>query len=475
MVLGSRHGSTTDTTDPGMIVNNFQGYVAYAFTSTLTEMLADGNLGPALATSWESSDAKTWRLKLRTDVSFHDGARMTPQDVVASLNYHRRADSTSSVKPTADQMADISVDGSDGVLITLKAANADLPASFNDPAFSIYPASGETIDWQSRNGSGAYILEAFEPGSRALLKRNPNYWRDDRGFADEVEILCIPDATARTSALISGQVHAIDEVDLKTVELLRSQPGIVIEQTAGPLHYTLPMLTNVAPFNDINVRRALKFAIDRQEIVDKVLFGYGSIGNDHPIGPSYKYHAADIEQTAYDPDKAKFLLDKAGMQGLTVELHAADAAFGGAVDVALLYAEQAKKAGISVNVTREANDAYWDNVWMKKPFSAAYWGGYPVESQIFAMGYAPDASWNDTYWTDPKFESLRLAATGELDSDKRREMYREMQAIMRDDGGTIVLAFPTTVMARTEAVAHGTLAPNNVFDGSRVAERWWVV
>lgn len=472
MVLGSRHGSTTDTTEPGMLLNSFQVYVAYAYSSTLTELLPDGALGPALATSWDSSDAVAWQFKLRGDVTFHDGRALTVEDVIASLNFHRRPDSVSSVKPTAEQIESIVADGKDGILVRLKAANADLPASFNDPSFTIFPASGETIDWQSRNGTGAYMLEAFEPGSRALLRRNPNYWRDDRGFADEVELLSIADATSRTSALVSGQVDAIDAVDLKTVNLLRSQSGVVIEEASGPIHYTFPMLTNVAPFNDPDVRQALKFAIDRQEIVDKVLSGYGSIGNDHPIGPTYRYHASDIDRNVYDPDRARFHLTRANVAGLAVDLHAADAAFAGAVDAAVLYSEQAKKAGIAINVIREANDAYWDNVWMKKAFCACYWAGAPVESQMFALGYARDAGWNDTRWTNPRFEALRVEATAQLDGEKRREMYREMQEIVRDDGGALVIAFPQAVIARTTQLAHGPLG-HNAFDGGRIAERWW--
>jgi peptide/nickel transport system substrate-binding protein len=307
------------------------------------------------------------------------------------------------------------------------------------------------------------------------LKRNPNYWRSDRAFADEVELLCLVDATARTNALLSGEIDAIDEVDLKSVEYLSGQPGITIEETAGPLHYTFPMRTDVAPFDNLDVRLALKYAIDRKAILDNLLYGHGSIGNDTPIGPSYPYFAADIERNSYDPEKSKFHLKRAGLESLSVDLSAAEAAFTGAVDAALLFSEQAKKANININVIREANDGYWDNIWTKKPFCAAYWGGYTSESQMFAMGYAPGAAWNDTYWTEPQFESLRVAAAGEIDPVKRRNMYTEMQTILRDRGGAIVFAFATNVMARNQSVAHGKLASSNVFDGARVAERWWVV
>ena len=109
-------------------------------------------------------------------------------------------------------------------------------------------------------------------------------WNQDRAFADEVEFLAVADQTARTNALVSDAVDAIDQVDLKTVSLLARKPGIHIEEVSGPLHYTFPMRTDVAPFDNNDVRLALKHAIDRQEILDKILHGHGSIGNDSPIG-----------------------------------------------------------------------------------------------------------------------------------------------------------------------------------------------
>ncbi len=472
LILASRHGSTTDTTDPAQLTNAYQWYVAFAFTSTLTELLPDGSVGPALAESWDSSDAKVWKFKLRNGVAFHDGRTMTVADVIASINYHRAPDSTSFAKPIADQIADIAAEGENGILIKLKAANADLPASLNSPAFTVYPASGEKIDWQSRNGTGAYILREYEPGVRAYLERSPNYWRDDRAFADEVELLCIGDATARVNAVVSGQVHAIDEVDLKTASLLQRQPNITIDETPGPLHYSFPMRTDVAPFDNVDVRLALKHSINRQEMLDKILLGHGSLGNDTPIGPSYAFHAK-IEQTVYDPEKAKFHLKKAGLPNLKVDLHTSEAAFPGATDAAVLYAEQARASGIEINVIREADDGYWEKVWLQKPFCAAYWDGFPTTSEMFAVAYSPGAAWNDTFWTNKRFEELRLAAAAELEDAKRAGMYSEMQTILRDEGGALIFAHPSYVIARDPPL-HMTHVDQQSVRRARIAERWWL-
>jgi peptide/nickel transport system substrate-binding protein len=209
--------------------------------------------------------------------------------------------------------------------------------------------------------------------------------------------------------------------------------------------------------------------------LQKILRGRGSVGNDNPIGPSYRYYAADLEQNSYDPDKARFHLKEAGLSELTVDLSSADAAYAGAVDAAVLYKEHAAKAGITINVVREANDGYWSNVWMKKPWVASYWGGYSTEDTMFSTGYSPGAAWNDTQFNNEAFNKLLVQARAELDEAKRREMYREMQRILRDEGGVIVPMFANAVTARTDAINHGEhVSAVRAFDGRRIIERWWV-
>ncbi|WP_350335875.1 ABC transporter substrate-binding protein [Coralliovum pocilloporae] len=473
--LAIPHGSTTDSIDPARLENGFQTTLTRAMGNTLTEIDAEGNLVGALAESWEASpDAKVWTFKLRRGVEFHNGKSLTADDVIASINYHRTDDTKSSVKPLAKPITAIRKDDEHTIVFELEGGNADFPFNLDTPGFMIVPSNSDgSINWQEGAGTGGYKLVSYEPGVKAILERNPNYWRNDRAHFDSAEMLTILDKAARTNALISGEVDVIDQVDLKTAHLLGRRKNIHIEETSGPLHYTFPMLTKSAPFDDLNVRQALKFAIDREEILQKVLHGHGSIGNDNPIGPSYRYYAADLERNGYDPEKAKYHLKKAGLSELSVDLSAADAAFGGAVDAAVLYKEHAAKAGININVVREPNDGYWSNVWLKKPFCACYWGGYATEDTMFSTGYEPSSSWNDTNWDHTRFNSLLIEARSELDETKRRELYREMQVILRDEGGTVVPFFANNVMARTEKVAHGTLSSQASLDGRRIIERWW--
>jgi peptide/nickel transport system substrate-binding protein len=138
-------------------------------------------------------------------------------------------------------------------------------------------------------------------------------------------------------------------------------------------------IKDVPPFDNNDVRLALKYAIDREELVKQILRGFGQVDNDHPIGPNQRYFASELPQRTFDPENARFHMKKAGMEGETLKMHVGDAAFAGAIDTAVLIQDQAAKAGIKIGVVREPDDGYWSNVWMKKPWSACYWGGRPTE------------------------------------------------------------------------------------------------
>ena len=477
MKLAMGHGSTSDTLDPATIENGFQWTAMFAIANALTEIAPDSSVKPALAESWDvSSDATTWSFKLRKGVTFHDGRPMKSSDVLANLNYHTADDSKSVAKPIMQQIETMKADGDHAITITLKSGNADFAASLSSGNLCIFPAKEDGgIDWESGNGTGGYTLERYEPGVRADFKRDPNFWRSDAAFADSAELLTIADATARNSAIITGEVHAIDQVDLKTAGRMSKVEGVFVEETTGPLHYEATMKCSQAPFDNLHVRRALKASINREEILQKILLGHGVVGNDHPIGPSYPYHAKDLEQTAYDPEKAKWHLKQAELSTLSVDFSASDAAFAGAVDAAVLFQEAAKPAGININVVREPNDGYWSNVWGKKSFLFSYWGGYTTPDEMFTTGYAKGAAWNTYDWYDEKFDQLMVAARAEVNSEKRAEMYGEMQRIARDDGPTIIPVFANAVFARREEIQHAEqVSALRAFDGRQIIERWWM-
>ncbi len=475
--VGLGHGSTTDSLDPATWENGFTQFAfGYGSNNHLTEILPNGDLGPELAESWEASpDAKVWTFQLRKGVEFHNGKTMEASDVIASLNHHRGEDTKSGGKGIVKDIVDMKADGKHVLVVTLGGGNADFPFVLNDYHLAILPAdSSGMINATSGIGAGAYVVQSYEPGVRADLKRHANYYRTDYGHFDEVEVLTIADVAARTNALTTGEVDLIDRLDIKTLHLLKRNKNIDIKETSGTAHYSIPMRTDTPPFDNNDVRLALKYAVDREALLQNVLRGHGVLGNDHPIGPANRYHAGALPQRKYEPDKAKLHLKKAGMSSLKVDLSAADAAFGGAVDAAVLYREHAAKAGIDINVIREPNDGYWSNVWMKKAWSMCYWGGRPTEDWMFATAYADGAEWNDTFWKHEKFNKLLLEARSELNDAKRRDMYVEMQRIVSDDGGVVIPMFNNYVFATSTKVAHREqMGANWSLDGNRAMERWW--
>ncbi|HXQ39879.1 MAG TPA: ABC transporter substrate-binding protein, partial [Candidatus Udaeobacter sp.] len=141
-------------------------------------------------------------------------------------------------------------------------------------------------DWAHPVGTGAFTFESFDPGVSASFKRNPNYWKPDRGFLDEVKITVINDSNARMQAIASDQVDVINRVDPRTIAMLKQTKKIKIVQAPGGWHSILTMFCDTPPFDNINIRLALKYAIDRKKVLRTLFSRYGSVGNDHPIPKS---------------------------------------------------------------------------------------------------------------------------------------------------------------------------------------------
>ena len=477
--VGLTGGATSDILDPGQILDLYMINLQFGqLRNGLTEVAANGELIPELAESWESSaDAKTWTFKIRQGVEFHNGKTLDSQDVVDSLNHHLGEDSKSAAKGILTGIASVKADGPATVVVELTGGDADFPFILSDYHLGICPSNGDgTIDWQSGTGTGGYTMVEHDPGVRSLTKRNPNYWKEGMAHFDEVELLQIADVNARTNGLRTGALDCMNNVAVKTVDRLKKVPGIQVRATTGNKQVTLPMRTDTAPFDNLDVRTALKHLIDREQWLRVIAKGYGELGNDTPIGPANIYRATtdELPQREYDPEKAKFHLKKAGMENLKVQFHAAETGFSGAVDAGQLLRESAKAGGADIEVVRQPDDGYWSNVWMKEPWCACYWSGRPTENWMFSQVYAADASWNDTYWKHDRFNELLLQGRSELDTGKRREIYVEMQQILHNDGGLALPMFLSDVMAYSDKLHVPEVVGNNwELDGAKNAERWW--
>ncbi len=475
--LGIGGANTSDSWDGGSHSDIYMQMAAHgAIFDCLTEIDAQGNLVGELAESWEANaDASVWTFNLRKGVTFHNGKSFGADDVIETLNDHVLPDSKSAAKPIVANVDTMEKTGEHQVVMTLKAGNADFAYLLSDYHLFIHPAGMLQESKATGIGTGLYKVDNFDPGVRLLCSRVDGHYKDGKaGWFDSIEMIAINDKSARMNALLTGQVDAVNRVDFQIEPLMRANPNIEIFEVTGNQHYTFPMLTNLPPLDDLNVRKALKYAIKRQEMVDKILLGHGALGNDSPIGPANQFYADDLPQLEYDPDKARFHLKEAGMESLQIDLSASEAAFVGAVDAAQLIQSSAKEAGISVNVVQEAADGYWSNVWLKKPWCACFWSGRATEDWMFSTAYELGVPWNDTHWDNARFQELLIQGRTELDNEKRRTIYHEMQALISAEGGTILPMFANYVDAASTALTHDD-AIGNVWgmDSARITERWW--
>ncbi|WP_075182643.1 ABC transporter substrate-binding protein [Pantoea sp. 1.19] len=470
LIVGMDNASSTDRLDPAFWFESWMYFVGSQLFNCLAEVDDRGKVVPSLAESWAVKDGgRGWVLQIRKGVTFHDGRSLTAKDVIWSLNHHRGETSTSSVKGYLETVTELRASGSHEVTITLSEPNVEFIALLSDVHFVITP---ENTSFDKGIGTGAFILESFKPGVRALVKRNPNHWNPDRGHVDSVETLAMNDSTARVAALASGSAHLINRVNPRIVNRLKAMPTVQLVTAKDSQIFTFPGLATLAPFNTLDGRLALKYAIDRQQMIDTVLGGFGTVSNDNPIFPSNPWFAKDLPPRPYDPEKAKYHWQKAGFSGPLV-LSVADAGFPGAVDAGQLYQASASKAGIPLQVERVPDDAFWDNVWMKKPFVSSNWSLRPTADALLSLVFTSNAPWNESQWKEPAFDQLVKAARGEQDEQKRRQIYQDIQLMLSEKGSEIIPLYADALDAASTKLKGFTAIPGFSMSGNRAAEKVW--
>nr|WIE89117.1 ABC transporter substrate-binding protein [Mesorhizobium sp. WSM4875] len=471
--LGLAAGSTTDSLDPRAPGQTFL-YVARAgLYNYLIEMDSDKKLVPELAESWDvSKDAKQWVFNIRKGVTFHNGKTLTANDVKYSLNLHLAKDTTSAAKSLVAGIDSLDVVNDNQIRINLKEGNALFTYILTDRHLCIVPENFS--DWGNAIGTGGYKVNHFDPGVSCKFTRNPDYWKSDRAWVDQAELITMPDFAARSAALRTGAVHGINEVEKRSVHLLERSNKVKIVASPDGYYSEFVMRCNEKPFDNNNVRQAIKYAIDREQVVKKLLAGFGSIGNDQPIPSSDPYFNKDVPTRAYDPEKAKWHLKQAGLSSLDVELFTSSAAGAQAVDYAVLFGETAKPASINVALSRQPADGYWDNIWMKRPFLSAVFGVRPSPDLMFSLAFDCAADWNESAWCNDKFQSLLQQGRVELDESKRKGIYGEMQSIVSSENGCAIFAFEDNIDAYSTDVKGLRPDAANEMMGDRVLERVWM-
>lgn len=465
--------STTDTLDPAKGSTGADYIRFFMFYSSLTTL--DASLTPQmnLAQSCDTKDARTWVIKLRPGVAFHDGKGLTPADVIYSLTRHKNPATASKIKTLADQFSELKQTGPNEVTLTLATPNADLPVILATPQMVIVREG--TTDFSKAVGTGPYKLKSFQPGMSTVGVRNDAYWKTGGGpYLDQIELIGISDDTARVNALLSGDVHLINAVDPRAADRVKSTPGYEMRETKSGLYTDLICRRDNRISGNRDFVQGMKYLLNRDQIRNAIFRGYSVIANDQPIPPGHRYFNAALAPRPFDPDKAKFYFQKAGVIGASLPPIYATSAANGSVEMAELLQAAGARIGVNLTVNRVPSDGYWSNHWMKHPLTFGSINPRPSADVLFTQFFKSDAPWNESGWSNPKFDQLLLAARGETDESKRKQLYGEMQVLVSDEGGIGIPAFISLLDANDKRLQGVKSIPTGAMMGFMFAEyAWW--
>lgn len=469
--IATQTSSTADTLDPAKTAHSTDYTRVHMFYNGLTKL--DGKLGPqmVLAEDMQTNDAILWTVKLRKGVTFHDGKPLTPADVVFSLMRHKDPATASKAKVLADQIESVKASGPNEVQIKLTSANADLPVILATAQFLIIRDG--TTNFSTPNGTGAFKCKEFTPGVRTIAVRNEGYWKSGLPYLDEVELFGIPDEAARVNALLSGDVHWINDVNARSTGRVKSTAGYTVMETRSGQYTDLVIRQDVAPGNSMDFTLGMKYLMDREQIKSAAFRNYAVIANDQPIDPTNRFHFAGLPQRPYDPEKAKFHLQKAGVLGSTIPVVASVAATG-SVDMAVLMQQSAQKIGLKLDVKRVPADGYWSNQWMKVPLGFGNINPRPSADILLTQFFKSDAQWNESGWRNAQFDQLVVAARGETDFNKRKQMYADLQTLVHEKCGIGIPVFIINLEGISTKVKGIDPVPLGAFMNYTCAEYIWL-
>lgn len=471
LIVGIEASQAQDSLDPTLFYGTANIMMGYSVYDTLVNRDTDLKAVPWLATSWEANDDATeWVFNLREGVTFHDGSAFGAEDVMHTIARINHPDSEAPAKSYISQITSVDKLSDHQVRFNLSGPNAEFPLILSDTRLHIVKRDLEDFTG-TPPGTGPFKVVEFSPGSRYVFARNENYWGDGP-YVDDLEFIGIPDNTARINALIAGDINMLLQLDQKATRVIdNSGIGYVVNAPSAAF-LNVAMMMDREPTNNPDFRLAMKYAVDREGIVNNVLKGFGTIGNDHPIAPIDPYYNADLPQRTYDPDKTRFHIKKAGLENTPIDFYGSDVAGTGSLAAAQHLQQSAKAGGLNLNVINPPADSFWSSVWIQKPMITSGWDPRPVPDLIFSIAFSKTSSWNETLWANDKFESLLLETRATLDFDKRKEMYGEMQRLLQDDGGHITMGFRNFVDAARNEVQgvspHGA-GPLGFYQATRTA------
>ncbi|HUG23647.1 ABC transporter substrate-binding protein [Piscinibacter sp.] len=462
--------AATDTLDPAKQSNHTDYSRGNMLYNGLTSL--DGSLTPqpALAESFNTTDAKTWVFTLRKGVTFHDGKALTPADVVYSISRHKDPATASKAKVLADQIESVKATGPNEVTVVLTSPNADLPVILG--TFHFHIVKEGTTDFAAGIGTGPYKLKEFKPGVRSVVVRNDNYWKPGKPYLDEIEFVGIGDESARVNALLSGGMDLVGSINPRSMARVNGTPGFAVFKTQSGQYSDLIMRKDTGPGANPDFVLAMKHLFDREQMKKTIALDQAVVGNDQPVDPTNRFHFAGLPQRPFDPEKAKFHLKKSGITG-AVPVVASPAALY-SVEMALVLQQTARGIGLDLDLKRMPADGYWSNHWLNSPVGFGNINPRPSADILLTQFFKSDAQWNESRWKNEKFDQVLVAARAETDLAKRKQMYADLQTMIHQEAGIGIPLFLASLDGHTTKLKGLSPIPLGGLMGYNFAENVWL-
>lgn len=404
-----------------------------------------GAIIPGLAETYDIISATEYVFHLRDGVKFHDGSELKASDVKFSLE---RAASSTGMASKVSQIDEVVVEDEHTVRIYLNAPSTTI---LNNLAFcgtSIMSEAWCNAHKSSfeHNGTGPYIFQEWNSGESIILKRNDNYWGEP-GVMETLKFVVMTEANSRTIALETGEVDINANPAAIDLDRFESDPNIKVYSVPSTQVNYFSVNTSLSPTDDLNVRKAIAHAINKQDLIDVVLEGRGTPMSTI-VGAGQQYSDTSIPGYEYDLEKAKEYLAAAGYPNgfdLTISIRSSN------LTTAEVIQAQLGQIGINVKIDQREGAAYTDlAMGGKMQATCSSWqpatsdADNPLRNLLYSQS---KASSNDSRYNSSKFDALLDQAIQETDSAKAQELYSEIQQLVYEDVPLIPLYSPNWTIA----------------------------
>ncbi|NML46113.1 glutathione ABC transporter substrate-binding protein [Ramlibacter sp. G-1-2-2] len=466
-------GSATQTLDPQFITDVTTFRAVGSMYEALTRQDEEGRIVPGLALSWTlSPDKRTWTFKLRPGVTFHDGSPFDAQAVKFSYDRLLNPATGSPRRSTLEMVESTAVVDDLTFRLTTKEPFAPLLSQLS--AYNVYILSPSFVQKQGANfskaasGTGPFKLQSWQPGEKLTVVRNDKYW-GEKARLDAVVFSVVPEDSARTLLLLSGQADVISELPYVMVKKLGALDAVRVVRKPGYRTIYLGMNMNVAPFNDLRVRQAVGYAINKPALVQGVLSGIGSLGGSLEAA-SIEGSAKELQPYPYDPVKAKKLLAEAGFpNGFSTDFMVPTGRYNMDRQVGEAIQGQLAAVGIKANIQSPEFGAYLAALNKGKVPMFMSGKGSPTGDMDFTQTLMSHSAGKMNYWgiKDPEVDKLVLQQRTAVDPKERHRLLAELQAKVYQQEPHVTLYYEDQVSATRSNVHDVKVYVNEFIDFSK--------